>query len=71
MKEQNAGDRYLSCFLKNDAALILFDKDMNPVHISEKENSINLINKRKLIYELQNNVNIIYENNSLSDKGCL
>jgi signal transduction histidine kinase len=52
--------------LKNDAALILFDKEMNPVHISENENSINLINKRKLIDELKNK--IIFENNGLSDE---
>lgn len=55
--------------LKNDAALILFDKEMNPVHISEKENSINLIDKRKLIDELQHS--IIYDNSRLSDETTL
>ncbi len=55
--------------LKNDAALILFDKEMNPVHISNKENSINLINKSKLIDELHNN--IVFENYSLSGETTL
>ena len=55
--------------LLNDAALILFDKEMNPVHILDKENSINLIDKRKLIDELQNS--IIYENNSPPDKTTI
>lgn len=55
--------------LTNDAALILFDKEMNPVHIAENENSVNLIDKRKLIDELKNNIK--YETNNLSDETSL
>lgn len=39
---------------KNDAALILFDRDMNPILFSQDESNINLIDKEALIDKLQN-----------------
>jgi two-component system sensor histidine kinase VanS len=55
--------------LKNNAALILFDKKMKPVLLSENENSINLIDKKKLINNLlQNNITIKYKSEDSSNE---